>query len=436
MKNFSKKFGLIMIFVLCFSLIIFSSVKISKVLSVNAEENDTSSDSAEHDKAPGEGDKSYTPVSLNFTFEKTIDGLSEGFNRDMSVNQFAFCLTVDDGTDKRDSCFLLPRDTPDTDDPETKYKEGPGSVVANVSFDKPGSYTVKVREINPSEGLTDDEGRPMPYETPGMQYDDSEYEETIVVKDEGGNLVIYEDIFGNLISLIDGSFLPLGDFNNISSDPNIKSAVTRINNQAGTIEFTQGHEYTVTSDVELEKLADGEVYTVESLLFKDYEPFDTVISEVRADNLKINVTFAKKATEADVYRVVTILKKGDERLRVYNGNFIIDNDVTLKAPREIPPEDPTVAPTESQEESATDSTDESSNNEGDESSEPSETSDGRTSTQGETSSNAKEKSSSKKSTNADTGDKGNIWPFVIIIAAAGAGIAVTSVFTVTKRRKR
>ena len=70
MKNLSKKFGLIMIFALCFSLIIFSSVKIRNVLSVNAEENNTDTDGVDSGEGQGDINKEYTPVSLNFSFEK------------------------------------------------------------------------------------------------------------------------------------------------------------------------------------------------------------------------------------------------------------------------------------------------------------------------------------------------------------------------------
>ena len=435
MSKLRKKIGIAAIFVLCFSLILFCGIKLGMAYSVNAEQNGTDTNEGGNGNVPADGEKKYDPVSINLYFEKTIDGDAKGYDRDMSINQFAFRMTDDDGTQTETIDILLPRDTPEEDDPDTPFPESPGKPVVKRTYDTPGTHKIKVREISPAEGLTDDEGRPMPEDTPGMQYDTNESETLIVVKEEDGKLQIYIEEYGRSTQLGDGSFIPVGDFDNITSTPKVRSAVTKINGQTEEVVFKQGEEYTVTSDVELEKLAEGEVYRVESLLFKDYEPFDTVVSEVTSDDPAFKITFPKKATEADVYRVVTILYKGEERLNVYNGDFGMWNDVTLKAPREIPPEDPTVTPTESETDPTTDSTDASTSESTDpgSSSESGESKDSSSSSEEKTSGSS-EKSGRSKTSNADTGDKVNTMPLIITIAAAAGGIAVTTA-VVAKRKK-
>ena len=308
-------------------------------------------DPADPTDTPAKPTEEDIPGSLKFylTVSKNLDGNDiQGFDRDMTKNQFAFRIYDNDGNDENGGYrnILLPRDTSDKDDPDTTFIEGPGRIVIPMVYTEPGIHNIRMREIIPSENLKDEEGRPMPENSPGMEYDSNELAAKIEITEEDGELKL--NIDG--IDLSAGAYYYIGQFDNISGTPKVTSSVTKLNGQTEEVQYTQGEEYTVTNEVEFEKLGDGADYTVESLLFKDYEPFDKVVSEVSADDPRINVTFTRKAVEPEVYRVVTILKQGDETIAVYNGNFEMWNDVDLKAPREIPPEDPTVPPTEPTEE--------------------------------------------------------------------------------------
>ena len=417
------------------------------------------------------GDDTTEGISFFLTVEKTVDGDDKrGFDRDMSKNQFAFRVYEDGATDEsgRYRDILLPRDTRADDDPETSFPEGPGKIVIPFKYTEPGIHKIRVREIDPSEGLVDKDGRPMPENTPGMIYDDYELKADVEIKEENGKLKLCIDG----IDLNEGAYYYIGSLDNITNTPKVGSAVTRINGQTGEVLFTEGEEYTVTSEAEFEKLVPGEIYTVESLLFKDFEPFDKVVSEVSGDNPVLNVTFSRKAVEADKYRVVTILKQWGADDVVFNGNFDVWNDVKLKAPREIPPEDPTIPPTEPTDPTGSDPTEptdtaehvdptkdttdpaqnnsepakESAGPEESQKSDPGKTGEETAGTaqsmngSGEKPGSAESisdrnvsKAIRKTSGTPDSGDSSNIMQPVFVAAAAGAGIAVTAVIFKRKR---
>ena len=168
----------------------------------------------------------------------------------------------------------------------------------------------------PSEGLTDDKGRAKPENTPGMVYDDTILELEVEIREENGVVLI--SLEG--IELHNNFFWNIGDINNTGVYPRLTKLVMKANGQEGTKQ-PSGPVYKITDDVEVSRIAEGSTYTVESLLFKDFEPYDKVVTEVTSETNSFTVSFDKEVREADDYKIVTLLKSGDKVLQVYNGNF-------------------------------------------------------------------------------------------------------------------
>ena len=301
-----------------------------------AGQRQTGAESAES----AENTPAYDPVQMNLIVEVELDGdFSKGFDRDKSKNQFAIRMYEPGGTDEngRFKDILLPKDTPDEDNPDTNFEEAPGKIVVPVQFSEPGTYEYRFREISPKEGLKDSEGKPMPEDTPDMSYDDSELKSIIEIKERDGKLIIYAD---SVIELSGGSFWGVGTFSNYSNKPEIASAKVFASGKTGTIEFKEGSSYTLSEKVEFKNLKPGQTYTIESLVFKGFEPFDSAVNEITADTGVLDITFKNIITQPDEYNIVTLIKQNNEIIKTNNGNFDAEEQkVILNPPKEAIPED-------------------------------------------------------------------------------------------------
>lgn len=294
---------------------------------------------------PGPADQT---VDISFAAQKTINGGSEGFDRDN--NQFAFRLEIlDDAGDVEDGQWhtrILPRDTSD---------EAPGDIFfGTLTYDSAGKHKFRIREISPNEGLKDPEGRPMVPETPGMTYDNKKYEFEINVVEDGGELkVLYNgtDVSGKVIGVGDFKFdnkkvdIPEPTVRTMVNPNEIDAAKDQTFTDTVTLtNLTEGVEYTITGAL-MDKEAQDEVTSAECepLTFTATAD-DAAASEVTKEmNFKVDATdYAGK--ELVVFETLTWTVDGEEKSVGHTQYDDADQTLTVKENEPEPGPEPEPEP--------------------------------------------------------------------------------------------
>ena len=397
----------------------------------SAKASETSESTTANENSNPDLEDSGEKITLRLLIDKTLDNSDIGFDRDKSKNQFAFRLYDNGGTDENGkyTTIVLPRDTEDKDNPDTPTEEGPGHMIVSYTFNGPGEYVLKMRELLPEEGLKDEDGKPLPEKIDGMKYDTHVLELKFnVMKTEEGMVAECDGTKYSDNSVVFGGF-----FDNYSSNPRTNSGTLTANGKTGTVTLKEGETAKFKNDLEFINITDGNNYVIESILFKNMEPIETVKTEINKATSKLSVEFQEPVSEAEEYNVVTLIRKDGEIIHTYNGDFDVDGQrIKIRTEKSSKPE-PTTEPTD-----VTEATDTSSNP----TDNPTDTT-GDSANPDESSQSADEQGEATtdecvqdnaKAGRADTGDRYNVLPLIITACAAAGAIITTGVVLKVKKQ--